>query len=371
MAEVAVKPKTVNKFEGRLLTIVRGLVRLTPTDGALPFIFEKLPAPTGLGHTCVQLVCDSLAKGCVQYLATVGGWRNDRSLRDGQPINGRLWNRVPLEERRLVFSRHSLEFLIWLTAQHPAFGKMLLPPADELTVADELLFFLAYDALRDTEAGPVWRTKPLFGRNALCRLYYPYEVAEAGAQPVDMAKWNHGVGAAIVESLQVRLAEQWYAAEVGKRFIGDWKQLKALSESQDLLLERLFAAAESTQRFDLLRFLLRASVRYCTSGRTAQDLVGGIQAGGPPRLAERYALQKQAAVLARSLERLSLWEKQARTVSFMDEEYAAAQFVLHEWEAAHAADALTPARQLLQQLEPMRLESEGPADESSLSHSRS
>jgi len=371
MAEAVAKPKTVNKFEGRLLTIVRGMVRLGPMDAALPYIFEKLSAPTGLGQTSVQLVCDSLAKGCVQYLAQTGGWRKERWLQTGQPIMGRLWERIPLDERRLEFSRHALEFLIWLTAHHPNYVKTIQPPSAELTCADDLLMFLTYEALRDTEAGPVWRTKPLLARNALCRLHYPDELVAAGAQPVDMDKWTYGVGAAIIETMQGPLAERWFAVEVDKRSIGDWKQLRALAESQDFLLDRLFNATQTAQRFDLLRFLLRAAVRYCNSGRTAQDLVGGIQEGGPPRLAERYALQKQAAVLARSLERLAEWERAARGVSFLDDGYVIAQFVLQEWESADAAAALTPARQLLKQLEPMRLESEGSVDESSLSHSRS
>jgi hypothetical protein len=371
MAEAVAKPKTVNKFEGRLLTIVRGIVGLSPIDAALPYIFERLPAPAGMGQTSVQLVCDSLAKGCVQYLAHTGGWRNERWLRNGHLVEGRLWERIPLEDRRLEFSRHALEFLIWLTANHPSYVKMIQPPSAELTPADELLMFLTYEALRDTEAGPIWRTKPLFARNALCRLHYPDELAAAGAQPVDMNKWLHGVGAAILETMQAAIAERWFAVEVDKRSIGDWKQLRALAESQDFLLDRIFTAAQAAQRFDLLRFLLWAAVRYCTSGRSAQDLVGGIQVGGPPRLAERYALQKQAAVLARGLERLAEWERQARGVSFLDDGYAVAQFVLQEWESAGAAAALTPARQLLQQLEPIRLESEGSANESSLSHSRS
>src|SRR5262245_46326933 len=100
MDEVAKKPRIVNKFEGRLLTILRGIVHLGPTDGVLPLIFTRMPAPSALSTTCIQLVCDSLAKGCVQYLATIGGWRNERFLRDGQPIEGRLWDRIPLGERR-------------------------------------------------------------------------------------------------------------------------------------------------------------------------------------------------------------------------------------------------------------------------------
>jgi len=369
MAELSAKPRVVNKFEGRLITILRGIVRLGPMDAALPCVFEKMPAPRGLGTTCVQLACDSLAKGCIQYLAKIGGWRHERFLRDGQPIEGRFWERIPLAERQLTFSRHALEFLIWLTAEHPTHAKMFDPPFDELTLADELLFFLAYDALRDTEAGPVWRSKRLFARNALCRLHYAEEFTEI-VQPVDFQPWVHGLGAAIVEVMQSPLAERWYSVECGKRAIGDWKRYQSIADAQDQVVESFLGAVEQAKRLDLARFLLHAAVRYCTPTRDKDDLLGGLQSSGPPRLAERYRAQRQWAVLARVLHRMKDWQRQARSIGFMDDGYPAAQFLLNEWDAVGADDAIISARKLLRQLEPVRLESEV-SDEPSLSHTSS
>src|SRR5213596_3006476 len=45
--------------------------------------------------------------------------RRYRFLRNGQPRDGRLWDRSSPEDLALAFSRHALEFLIWITAQKP------------------------------------------------------------------------------------------------------------------------------------------------------------------------------------------------------------------------------------------------------------
>ena len=84
-----------------------------------------------------------------------GGWRNERYLRDGKPTPGRLWERIPLEERSLAFSRHVLDFVVWLTAEKPNETKAGWdPPPEAFTPADELFFFLAFDACRgDPDAG--------------------------------------------------------------------------------------------------------------------------------------------------------------------------------------------------------------------------
>src|SRR5262249_20391219 len=112
------------------------------------------------------------------------------------------------------------------------------------------------------------------------------------------------------------------------------------------------------------------AVRYCTPTRDKDDLLGGLQSSGPPRLAERYRAQRQWAVLARVLHRMNEWQRQARSIGFMDEGYPAAQDLLNECDAVEADDAVISARRLLQQLEPVRLESEV-TDEPSLSYTRS
>src|SRR3954470_8148076 len=71
------RPRSVSKFEARLLTIIRATVRLSPTEPALPYLFDKMPLPPALSTSCLEMVCDGLATGCVLHLARVGGWRQE------------------------------------------------------------------------------------------------------------------------------------------------------------------------------------------------------------------------------------------------------------------------------------------------------
>src|SRR5947209_5453334 len=80
---------------------------------------EPPPPPACLSRPAVRLVKDALAKGCVFLLARRGGWRVERHLRGGRVAEGRLWQRTPPAELGLTFSRHALEFLVWITAARP------------------------------------------------------------------------------------------------------------------------------------------------------------------------------------------------------------------------------------------------------------
>ena len=103
------------------------------------------------------------------YLVRAGGWKRDRFLRNGEPKFGRLWERSPVERLTLSFSKHALDFLIWVTAHRPKDERPVWKANDEeLTVADRLLFFLAYEAMRaaEPELGAALRTSPVFGEGA-------------------------------------------------------------------------------------------------------------------------------------------------------------------------------------------------------------
>jgi hypothetical protein len=346
------KPRVVSKFEGRLIGLARGIVRLTPIDASLPFLMDKIAIPPAFSADCLQLVCDSLAKGCVLYLANVGGWRRERFLHGEQPVEGRLWDRVPVAERQLVFSRHVFDFLIWLTAHHPASAKSWYPPAEELTVADRLVIFLAYDGLRDTEAALTWRHRPIFAANPLCRLMWPEDFAGMITHPPDFSGWGEGLAASILEVLQAPLTEHWLSIEVGKGEIQEWITMRQLAEAQDLVIDCLLPAINTKGR-DLARFLIRAAARYCNSSVRAEHLTAGLVTGCNTRLAERFAIRRQAAVLARALDRVATWERQSRFIGYLDSDYHSAQFFLSEWDAAKAGPALIRARDLLRQLEPL------------------
>lgn len=363
--------RSVSKFEGRLVTIARAIVRLTPIDTALPLMMEKHPTPAALRTPCLELVCDALANGCVLYLCRIGGWAEDRFFCGDQPMEGRVWQRHSPEDRRLEFSRHALDFLIWITAHNAAQSRSWQPPIDEFTCADHLLLFLAYDALRDTEAGMAWRGRPVFVRNPLCRLHFPDDFARQNGNEPDYSAWVSGLGSAILEVMQAPLADRWLTIEIGKQTITDWTPLRELCQAQDVALDRLLPQLESAGRTDLARFILVASQRYFAQPVAVQRLIGGLQGSGPPRLADRYAIQRSAAVLGRSLQCLAQWKRQAQSVSYLDDGYAAAQFFLAQWEGHDGDSALAGANQLLQQLEPVQVRPKGESDEPGLSRSRS
>ncbi|MFL5331296.1 MAG: hypothetical protein ACJ8C4_20610 [Gemmataceae bacterium] len=346
------QPHAVTPFEARLLTILRAIVRVSPLEPALPYVLETAPAQPGLSDKCQQLLQDSLSQGCVNYLARLG-WRRERFLRDGQPVTGRLWERWPATELKLTFTQHTVEFLLWLTAEDPSTGKRWDPPEDEPSIADQLVVFFAYDLLRSTEAARVWPARLRFMVNPLCRLMYASEITQQTSDPPNFAGWVTGIGGAILEALQRPLSVAWLAAEHGKQQVSNWGTMSEIAQAQEAVIDRYLDEVDRAGRPDLARFLLWGASEFCTPARTTQDLIGGLLAGVPPRLAERYQIQRQAGVLPRVLARLHTWEQRARRVGYLDEGYTPAQLFLADWSDACADAAYMQADRLVRELEPV------------------
>src|SRR3954469_4245667 len=87
-------PRRVSKFEFNLLRILRFFLGHFPPDQGLQLVRAAVSRPECLGADAVNLIKDSLAKGCVLFLVREGGWRNDRYLRANTPIRGRVWERI-------------------------------------------------------------------------------------------------------------------------------------------------------------------------------------------------------------------------------------------------------------------------------------
>src|SRR4051812_387856 len=102
--------KEVSRFEANLLRVLRGIVQQTSVAALLE---KPMPRPGCLGRAAVELIEDTLRKGVVQWLARQG-WRRERFLRDGRPVDGRLWQRTPPSQLVLRFSPWTLEFLLQL-----------------------------------------------------------------------------------------------------------------------------------------------------------------------------------------------------------------------------------------------------------------
>jgi hypothetical protein len=359
MTDTPLQPKSVSRFEANLLRVLRFFLKQVPAEQALRLVHDRFDRPKCLSAVAVDLVRDSLAKGCVLYLVRAGGWKRDRFLRGGEPKFGRLWERSPVERLTLAFSKHALDFLMWVTA-HKAKEERPVWKADdkELTVADRLLFFLAYEALRtDADLAAGLRASPVFGENALVWLAHPNDFA-GDARPTlpTFDVWLTEPGSLILEAMQPVLEHRWLEIERTKGQVGDWNLLNQQGQAQGRLLEVFTQAVDAAGRRDLVRFLLAVMSRVLATPDMAPTFwTGGLQGAGPPRLAERLETQRNALAVLRNAERFRSWERAARRSGYMDEDYAASKFWLGEWERFGMTTVADRAERVLQQVEPLRI----------------
>ena len=358
MTDTPPPPKSVSRFEANLLRILRFFLKQVPAEQALRLVLDRLDRPKCLSATAVHLVQDSLAKGCVLYLVRGGGWKRDRFLRNGEPKFGRLWERSPVEKLTLGFSKQTLDFLMWVTAHKPKDERPVWRgKEDELTVADRLLFFLAYEALRvDADVAAALRTSPAFGGNALVWLAHPNDFA-GETQPVPAFDvWLTEPGSFVLEALQPVLEHRWLEVERSKGQIGDWERLRQEGQAQGRVLEAFEEAVNRAGRRDLVRFLLATMSRVLATPDMAPTFwTGGLQGSGPPRLADRLETQRSALAVLRSAGRFRAWEQEARRSGYLDEDYAASKFWLGEWERFNMTAVADRAERVLQQVEPLRI----------------
>ena len=358
MSDTPPPPKSVSRFEANLLRILRFFLKQVPAEQALRLVLDRLDRPRCLSATAVHLVQDSLSKGCVLYLVRAGGWKRDRFLRGSEPRFGRLWERSPVEKLTLGFSKHALDFLMWVTAHKPKDERPVWQGNDaDHMVADRLLFFLAYEALRaDADVAAALRTSPAFGGNALVWLAHPNDFAgETQAVPA-FDVWLTERGSLVLEAMQPVLENRWLEIERTKGQIGDWEQLRLQGQAQGRVMDAFTQAVNRAGRRDLVRFLLAVMSRVLATPDMAPTFwTGGLQGSGPPRLADRLETQRNALAVLRSGERLRTWEREARRSGYMDEDYAASKFWLGEWERFNMTAVADRAERVLQQVEPLRI----------------
>jgi hypothetical protein len=354
-------PRQVSKFEFNLLRILRFIVGDMPADAGMQLVRQAITRPECLSSTAVELVQDTLAKASVLFLVRQGGWRNDKYLRDGRPTPGRVWERVPLDERTLVFSRPVLEFLIWATAEKVNDTKNPWDAAPKaLTPADELFFWLAFDAIRsDPDLLAALRKKEAFRLNPLCWISFPGDMAEGEEiTPPSFAPLFEGLRAVFLACLQSHLEYRWLRSERQKGQIGDWRRMRQQGRAEFAALRAFLEAAAQANRTDLARFVLRTNAALFTTETTPIFWTGGLQGSGPPRLADRLDTQRAALAVPRQMEILEAWQQRALGVGYFDEGYEASQMWKAEWEAVNGDQVAARARAAVAMLEPLR----GPAN---------
>jgi hypothetical protein len=299
----------------------------------------------------------------VLFLVRQGGWRNDKYLRAGVPTPGRVWERIPLDERSLSFSAAVLDFLVWATTEKLAETRAPWDaPPRALTPADELFLWLAYDAVRtDPEVVAVLRKKEAFHQNPFCWIAFPGDMTDSDEPtPPDLAPLFEGQRAVFLECLQWHLEHRWVRSERMKGQIGDWKRMRHQGRAEFVGLAAFLKAAGEANRGDLARFVLRTNAAIFTADMTPVFWTGGLQGSGPPRLADRLDTQRAALAVPRQMEILEGWQRRALGVGFFDEDYQSSQMWKAEWESADGDRVAARARATIEMLEPLRGPASGP-----------
>jgi hypothetical protein len=323
--------KSVSRFEYNLLRLLHFFLRQAPLQQALPLLEAKLKRPRCLNRNAIDLVKDALGKGCVLLLARLGGWRRERHLRGEKIVEGRLWERTPPGQLGLTFSRNTLDFLMWITAEKPTEENQGWKPVAEVTHGDLLLFYFAFEQLHNNLAANLLKCSP-FDAHGLIWLAFPNEHARAGSVSTpDFKPWMTGVGACILEAIQPVLAERWVVMEVEKGNVTNWQQMRDLGQAQERVLTAYLDAVEQVGRYDLARFMLLAARQLVRPEATAALWVGNLRQHAQ-RLADRAETYRGAMAFLRQLPRLQQWMEQARSVGFYDEGYQASQLWKADWE---------------------------------------
>ncbi|MGL6074172.1 MAG: hypothetical protein ACRC8S_08425 [Fimbriiglobus sp.] len=353
-------PPAVSRYEYNLLRLLRFALGSMPIEQAQTLIYQRIaPAPGCLSGVCVQLAQDTLSKALVLKLAKSGGWRNERYLRKGEPTAGRIWDRVPLEERVLKFSPQPLAFMHWLTSEKPTDTKEPWDaPRGTLTGADELFFAYALESLRElNDVHNVLSRKTAFYANPFCWLFQPRDFSEREKLELpDFDTLFQGERLAMLECLQPYLTNVWIRFERGKGQITDWRRMRQVSAAEDAFLTAFLAAAQKAARPDLARFVLKTASMILggTADLSHSYWTGGLASSAPLRLADRIETQRLALTLPRHLEILHRWDQAARRVGYFDEGYAANQLWKADWEAARGDEISAKAKKILEQLDPLR-----------------
>jgi hypothetical protein len=352
--------QSVSRFEANLLRLLYYFLGREPAERALPLVENRLPPPPCLSRVAVRLVQDTLAKGCTFLLAHRGGWRRERHLRGDKVVEGRLWERTPPADLGLSFSRHTLEFLMWITAARPGDREPPWHPEEEaLTDGDRLLLYFAHEGLRagaESLGAPDLRTRPPFAAHGLCWLAYPedFAAAPADARP-NFAPWTNGLGACMLEAMQPVLAARWIEVEGTKEGLRDAEAMRGLGQAQDRVLTAFLDTVELAGRLDLARFLLQAASALLGPFAHVGMWTGSLVLSGQ-RLIDRTNTYQAALAFLRHLDRLRAWERRARGVGYFDEGYAASQLWKADWDH-YQGDALHQrAQELVRQIDPMRSE---------------
>lgn len=344
--------KEVSQFEANLIRILRCFVGQSPIEQTLPVILREWPRPRCLSRACVDLVQDSLAKGIPLFLARQG-WNVERFVRDESIAEGRLWERSPIDHRRLEYSEHTLNWLMWVTAENAGKPDELPAiPFDGCTVGDAVLFLLVYARLRKTPAEGHLRRTPLFRANPLVLLVFPDAFANQRLDATaEIGRWFRPEQAWVLEALQPWLRMRWLEIETEKRQMVSREELQLVGAAQQTVLDAFLDAADRAGRRDLTRFVMDVAgeLLRTSAASTGANWFEYVEVSDL-RIADRQSVYESGLVLLRTLSRFDKWNQSARGIGFYDEEYEASQLWKSDWERWNGDSVCRQAREVVESL---------------------
>jgi hypothetical protein len=347
----------VARSEAELLTLTRAI--LNPTSSYIPSLRQRPKRAIrieSIGPAAMGLLQQTLARGVCAALLRRGGWETRRTLVAGQPKRGRLWQRHPVLPV-LRFGPASFRLLCWLRAEDVAQAKAPLEHDPDMSIADELLHYLA--AERVVRAGGNLH-QPAFLCSPLCQLGWAHALAEGSPLPkLDFRRLAAGEGAIVLEALQSDLARRQIEVERHKGEIVPLDTMIRIGSAQELVLDGLFRALDLVEprRRELASFVAEAARELLARGpeRRCPDQrwwIRSLDLRAP--LSARQAAFSAAAAFLRAIGRLGRWLDEAGIVAHFDEDYEAAQLLLSSWHDLRTAPPAGPplARATPEQAQP-------------------
>ncbi len=345
----------VSRFEADLLRITHVIVGRAPAAQAMQLLLREQPRPACLSRDAVELIQDTLAKGVTDWLVRRGGWKSERFMRGERVSTGRVWQRQSPTELGLVFSKNSLEFLLWLAAEKVPLNDQPWEPdePETRTLGDRLLLAMALDTLGDTECGKLWSQSPTFCGDGLCALLCP-ELLSTQRTPIapNFAPWLTSTGAAVLETLQQRIAQRWLQVERDRMKLVLPEQMQHIARVQAQLLEHFHNTIRAAGRRDLGRWMLIVGRELLAGAPSAERWTRNLDVKAL-RLAERTAIYREAVSLVRGLAALETWQREAANVGYFDENYAMMQLWKADWETYRGDAWCAAACEVLRQVEPL------------------
>lgn len=314
--------------EAQLIQLARAVVGVDH-HRYMPLLRRRQKFGDRIGPTAMALLHQTLARGVVQQLLRRGGWQTRRTLGPSGPVRGRLWERHrPLPP--LHFGPASFALLAWLVREDVVRPTEELSRQPQTSVADDLLHYFAVEHLLRVGGRP--QDHAGFRRSPLVQLGFPDALANKSGIELASFAGLAGPHAFVLEALQPDLARRWIEMERSKGTIESLDAMIQLGEAQRSVLDRLFTALEqaSPARRDLAGFVVEAGDVLLRRGPDRRWWTASLDTRAP--LATRQRAFAAAASLLTALTRLDRWVDDAGLVAHFDDDYAAAQLLLTNWQ---------------------------------------